>query len=265
MTASASPTSVDKAFALLRAFRPEDAAGLGVSELARRAGVNKSTTHRLLAILVRNGAILKADEVYRLGPLSIQMNPDSMSAEREIVSEILTPFLSALFEHTRHTVHLGHLVGTDVSYANKLFTFRGVEMPSRIGRRVPGYCTGVGKAMMAWDEGLIEASIARGLTPWTQHTITDPNDFRRTLACVRAEGIAYDREEIMDGLTCVAAPIFGEDQKPVAAFSVSGSTHDFTPRDHIPTLQKITHTASKVYVRTIRDSQFRLSREWETQ
>lgn len=254
--------TIDRAFSLLKCFGPEDVAGVGVSELARRADLSKSTAHRLLASLIRNGAVEKAGDVYRLGPLFLQMSSETADEQNEEITEILTPFLSALFERTRHTVHLGYLVGTDVTYANKLFSFRGVDTPSRIGGCVPGYCTGVGKAILAWDEDLIEEAIAKGLHPWTEHTITDPEEFRSVLAKVREEGVAYDDQEIMTGLSCVAAPVFGAGNVPVAALSISGSADSFEPEDHIATLKKLTASASKIFIRASRDPEFRAARGW---
>src|SRR5699024_7890482 len=137
---------------------------------------------------------------------------------------VLTPFLAALFEHSRNTVHLGYLIGTDVFYANKLFSVHGVSTPSRIGGRVPGYATGVGKAIMAWDNDLIENTIDKGMSKWTSNTISEPNELRTVLAEVRKHGISYDREEISVGISCVAAPVFGRGAVPIAAMSVSGPT-----------------------------------------
>lgn len=244
--------SVDKAFALLRAFEPDDAAGVGVSELARRTDLSKSTAHRLLSTLVQNNAVQRADNVYRLGPLFAELTQEDMTQHGQLVSEILTPFLAALFERTRMTVHLGYLVGTDISYANKLHSVTGVRSPSRIGGRVPGYATGVGKAILAWDQDLTELAIEKGLSRWTPNTITAPDEFRRVLAKVRDEGLAYDREEISVGLSCVAAPIFGRGSVPVAAMSVSGPTETFRAEDHIPGLRRITAAASKAFIAAVR-------------
>lgn len=241
--------AVDKAFDLLRAFGEDNSVGLGVSELARRSGMSKSTAFRLLATLVENGAVQKAGELYRIGPLFFDIVKSADSPDYNRVGELLTPYLSALFERTRQTVHLGYLVGTDVVYANKLFSLNSVDAPSRIGGRVPGFCTGVGKAIMAWDEELIETVIDAGLPQWSTNTITDPDEFRSVLAKVREEGVAYDREEVTPGLTCVAAPIYGLGGQPVAAMSVSGATGVFRPEDHILTLKKVAASASRAYMR----------------
>ena len=146
------------------------------------------------------------------------------------MGETLTPFLAALFEQTRQTVHLAYLQGTEVVYVNKLFSARKVSAPSRIGGRAPAYCTGVGKAMLAWDMARADSVIKAGLTKWTPYTITDEKQFREELATVRRQGVAYDRQEITLGLSCVAASIFGRDSSPIAAMSVSGPASQFDPQ-----------------------------------
>ncbi|WIM71631.1 IclR family transcriptional regulator C-terminal domain-containing protein [Corynebacterium suedekumii] len=107
--------------------------------------------------------------------------------------------------------------------------------------------------MMAWDENLTERTIEKGFSRWTRNTITDPDEFRQVLAQVREEGLAYDREEISAGLSCVAAPIFGRGPVPVAAMSVSGPTATFTAEDHIPGLRRITAAAPKAYKAAVRE------------
>ncbi|MDK8363814.1 IclR family transcriptional regulator [Corynebacterium sp. UMB10119B.1] len=248
MVQDAKPNSIDKAFGILKAFKSEDVNGVGVSELARRVDLPKSTTHRLLNKLVENDAVLKANELYRLNPaLGMTSTPEVYSEQTAQVSELLTPFLAALFERTRHTVHLGHVEGTNVRYANKLFSVRGVTAPSRIGGLIPAYATGIGKAIMAYDETLTERIIREGLAPWTPHTISDPDELRETLKKIHDEGIAYDLEEISEGLCCVACPIFGTEGVPIAAMSVSFPAEDFQPKTVIPVLKKICGSGTRAW------------------
>lgn len=241
--------AVDKAFDLLRAFEDDSSVGVGVSELARRSGMSKSTAFRLLSTLVANGAVEKAGDLYRIGPLFYDIVKTADTPDLERVGELLTPFLASLFERTRQTVHLGYMVGTDVVYANKLFSVRSVQAPSRIGGRVPAFCTGVGKAIMAWDMTKIEEVIAAGLPKWTPYTITDPEEFRAVLAKVREEGVAYDRQEISVGLHCIAAPIVARGNIPVAAMSVSGPVGSFNPDNYRDAVCKVASAASKAYMR----------------
>ncbi|TWT25499.1 IclR family transcriptional regulator [Corynebacterium canis] len=238
-------SAVDKAFSLLRSFSDHDTAGVGVSELARRAEMSKSTAHRLLATLVANGAVERSGEVYRLGPLCFELTSDRGTRTSDILSEILTPFLAVLFERTRQTVHLAALQGNEVVYINKLFSARRIASPSRIGGRAPAYCTGVGKAMLAWDPVRAESAISSGLHRWTPYTITDPEEIREELATIRKDGIAHDRQEIALGLSCIAAPIFGRNNEPIAAMSVSGASSQFKPEEHILALKRICAAAGR--------------------
>ncbi|AKK07304.1 transcriptional regulator, IclR family [Corynebacterium mustelae] len=240
--------AVDKAFSLLRCFSDHDANGIGVSELARRAQMSKTTCHRILATLVANGAIERAGDVYRLGPLCFELTHTTGSLKKEVVGEVLTPYLAALFEQTRQTVHLAFLQGTQVIYVNKLFSIKRIPAPSRIGGSAPAYCTGVGKAMLAWDYERTESVIKAGLTSWTENTIVDPNKLREELVRVRVEGVAYDREEITPGLTCVAAPIFGRNNVPIAAMSVSGPTATFNPEMYVQALRRTCKAAGKAAI-----------------
>lgn len=220
-----------------------------MSELARRADLSKTTAHRLLGTLVEYEAVTRSGDHYRPGPLLVGSTRSAFTPHGQLVSEVLTPFLSALFERTRSTVQLAYLSGTNVSYANKLFSMNTTHSPSRIGGQVPAYATGVGKAMLAWQPELTERIIAGGLHAWTPHTITDPDAFRAELEEVRQTGIAYDREEIALGLTCVAAPVFGRGNEPVAAMSVSVPAGTGGLEAHIPILRRICASATKAYLR----------------
>lgn len=109
---------MDKALALLDAFGEEHTTGVGVSELARRTNLSKSTAFGVLAILERNGAVERAGIQYRLGPFVQRLSAPKATSEDTLVRETLTPFLVNLYERTRHTVHLAVLERTDVIYLN---------------------------------------------------------------------------------------------------------------------------------------------------
>lgn len=238
-------TAVDKALSLLAAFGAEAHTGLGVSELARRAQLSKSTAFRLLGMLERNKAVERAGTNYRLGPFLTSLGAQVSSTSHDKMRDLLTPFLAELYEATHQTVHLAALQGTDVIYLNKLFGHRLLRSPSRIGGRVPAYCTGVGKVLLAFNFESAEATLAHELPAWTPHTITDPDVLRRTLAKIREEGIGFDNEESVIGLSCIAAPIMGPHSKPVAALSISGPTGQFVPSQHAHDLRRVCFAASR--------------------
>lgn len=217
---------VDRAFRVLRVT----AAGTGMtlSEIARETGLAKSTALRLLNALERNDAVTRIGHRYRLGPLVHELDPIPVSPAYERIRRVLTPFLAHLFEATRATVHLATLHGDEVVYLNKLHGPRPIPSPSRIGGGLPAYCTGVGKAMLAFDEDAA-ARVAQGpMVAWTETTLTSPDALAVELGEIRRKKRAVDRAELTPGLYCVAAPVFDDEEgagglRAVAALSASAA------------------------------------------
>ena len=228
-----STSPVDRAFDVLRATAAGN--GLTLSELARATGLAKSTTLRLLTALERNGAVTRIGQRYRLGPLVHELAPIPVSPAFERIRRVLTPFLAHLFEATRATVHLATLHRDEVVYLNKLHGPRPIPSPSRIGGGLPAYCTGVGKAMLAFDEDAAERVALGPMVAWTETTVTTPDALAVELAEIRRRRRSLDRAELTPGLYCVAAPVFADDggaggSKAVAALSASAADESALPR-----------------------------------
>lgn len=235
--------AVDKAMALLTCFEHgELEAGLGVSELARRADLSKSTAFRILGLLERNGAVERVGSGYRLGQQMHNIGSQVYPAEHLRIRDLLTPYLADLYIATGQTVHLAVLHGHDVLYLNKLYGHRHLPSPSRIGGRAPAHCTAVGKALLAYQKtdqqwGQREKR--------TENTITDPGRFRRELEDIRRTGLAYDREEVLVGLNCVGAIVVGSTGAPVAAMSVSGPASVLDVAANTTILRRVCSAASR--------------------
>lgn len=238
-------SSVDKAMALLNAFGEDGVTGVGVSELSRRADMSKSTAFRLLSTLQNNDAVERAGSAYRLGRMIRTLGVPKESEAHGRLRDALTPFLASLFEHTRQTVHLAVLDGTDVRYLNKLYGLLAVRSPSRTGGRAPAHCTGVGKVLLAFSPAATRQVLSEPLLAWTPQTITDPEKFRVELAEIQRTRLAYDREEILTGLHCIAAPIVNSANVPVAAMSISGPVGKFVPENQADVLRKVCYEASR--------------------
>ena len=243
---------VDRAFEVLRVTA--GGTGMTLSEIARETGLAKSTALRLLAALERNDAVTRIGQRYRLGPLVHELDPIPVSPAYERIRRVLTPFLAHLFEATRATVHLATLHGDEVVYLNKLHGPRPIPSPSRIGGGLPAYCTGVGKAMLAFDEHAADR-VARGpLIEWTDTTLTSPDALAVELAEIRRRKRAIDRAELTPGLYCVAAPVFddGHDDdeahagrtRAVAALSASAADESALARLE-PLVTRVAAAASR--------------------
>lgn len=238
-------SAIDKAMDVLNSFGANAYTGLGVTEIARRTNLPKSTTFRILASLQANGAVERVGEMHRLGKMIQELGQNEESDKHELLRDVLTPFLADLYARTKQTVHLAVLDDTDVVYLNKLYRYMHVRSPSRIGGRVPAYCTAVGKVLLAHNSEATTKVLSEPLRAWTPNTIVDSAKFRAELEQVRTENLAYDRAEVLRGLNCVAAPILDRSRRPVAALSVSGPVGKFIPQAHATMLRQVCFEATR--------------------
>jgi IclR family KDG regulon transcriptional repressor len=215
-------SSVATAIALLKAFS-EDEVDIGVSTLARRLGIAKSTVHRLATTLVSEGMLEQNPEngKYRLGIALFGLG--ALVRRRMDVSTEAKPYLFDLRETTGETVHLAILDRTEIMYVYNLESVQAIRMRSDIGVRKPAYCTAEGLAILAFQPAaVIDDILARGLKARTPRTNTDPGRFRRALASVRERGYAIEDEESEAGMRSLAAPIRNGAGEVVAAVGVAG-------------------------------------------
>jgi DNA-binding IclR family transcriptional regulator len=237
-------TAVDKALSLLATLAEQDG-GLGVSELARRTRLTKSTAFRLLGTLQRNDAVERVGSNYRLGTKMQYIGARVYGPTIVLLRETLLPFLADLYELTHETVHLAVLHDTETLYVNKIHGHRAPRSPSQTGICLPAHCTGVGKALLAFDHDATERAVERGLTGRTPYSLTAPELLRAELRRIRQDGIAHDHQEAALGLSCVAAPIMGAAGRPVAALSVAGADRSFEPARFAPALRRVAFDAAR--------------------
>lgn len=216
--------AVDKAISLLAAFGDQAGFGVGVSELARRARLSKSTAYRVLGMLERNGVVERSGTGYRLGARLHELGRAVYPTRHEALRDRLLPYLTDLYEATRQTVHLAVLHGADVVYLAKLYGHHSVPAPSRIGGRLPAHCTAVGKALLAYDAEATALALSAPLRRLAPDTIARPADLLAELDLIRDAGVSFDHEESGPGLSCVAGVVFGPGRRALAALSVAGPT-----------------------------------------
>jgi DNA-binding IclR family transcriptional regulator len=215
-------SSVATAIRLLKAFS-EDEVDIGISDLARRLRVAKSTAHRLAVTLVSEG-MLEQDRdngKYRLGVALFGLG--ALVRRRMEVSNEARPFLYDLREKINESVHLAILDGPEIMYVYNLESTHAIRMRSDLGVRKPAHCTAEGQAILAFQpQAVIDEVIAAGFTPRTPKTVTTADKFRRALADVRQRGCAIEDEESELGMVCIAAPIRDDAGDVVAAVGIAG-------------------------------------------
>ena len=196
---------------------------LGVSELARKLDMGKSSVHRALTTLHEHGYVVKTpDDRYRLGLKLHEMGQLVVSGIR--LHEVAHEFLDRLRHQTSETVHLAVLDKTEVVYIDRLEAADAMRMFSKIGRRMPVHTTSSGKCLTAFgSEDLINQVAAQGFPRRAPRTITSASMFRDVLDQVRIDGFAVSIEESEKGSASVGAPIFGRDGSCIAAVSLVGS------------------------------------------
>ena len=138
--------------------------------------------------------------------------------------EVARPYLIQLMEETKETVHLAVLDENQVLYLEKVEGPHALRMPSRVGRRIPTYCTSLGKAMLSCLDKQQVKQLLRGprLKAYTANTATNIDELLGDLEKTRRRGYAVDDEEIELGLRCVGAPIRDYSGHMVGAVSVAG-------------------------------------------
>lgn len=231
---------------LLKAFSDEDAE-IGISSLAQRLGLAKSTVHRLASTLIGADMLEQNPETgrYRLGLALLELG--ALVRRNMDVSNEAKPYLRMLRETTGETVHLAILDHASVFYVTKLESKQAIRMSSEVGARAPVHCTGDGKALLAFQpEEFVEEVIDYGLPERTPHTITDPKALRRDLAAIRSRGYAIDNEESELGLRSVAAPIQSESGAVIASLSIAGPAHRISKKTLVSHAREVVKAADAI-------------------
>lgn len=213
--------SVVTSLRVLQAFTPTDRV-LGVSELARRLGIGKSTVHRALQTLASEGFVTQTTGGrYRLGIKLWELGLQVVHGLE--LREIAHQHVEALHTRTGETAHVSVLEGVDVVFVDRMESQETLRMFSRVGARVPAHCTSTGKAILAFaDEQAVATVVAGGLARMTPRSINSADMLQRALEQVRRDGYAYSLEESEIGVNSVGAPIFDHRNRVIAGVSVAG-------------------------------------------
>ena len=214
--------SVHRALDVLEAMQFSDR-GVGISELARELDLPETTIHRLMSTLLRRGYV-RQDPVtrkYLLGPCLIPLG----SAAGSVLGTKIQPYLERAVELTGETANLAVLDGSEVLYVAQAASPHKVRTFTEVGSWVLPHNAAVGKVLLAYQPPAVAERLLRrnGLPTATSKTITDLDRMMEELEEVRRRGFALDLEERVDGVSCVAVPLWGWD-RPLAAISVSGPT-----------------------------------------
>ncbi|MBI5670510.1 MAG: IclR family transcriptional regulator [Chloroflexi bacterium] len=242
---------LDRAVSILQTL--SDGKPRTLVELSEAVELNNSTTFRLLSALASHNYVERDEATgkYSLGLACLEL-ARSYQMNNQIRRAAL-PEMEALRDETGETIHLAILDRMEVVYLEKLHGFHAIGlMVSHVGGRVPAYCTGLGKLLLAYLDGdRVRAHYDKtGFVRFTNTTITDTDALLRELEAIQQRGYAFDWGEHEADVRCVAAPIFDPHGKTIAAISIAGPASRMEPLEtDMERINRIVRAAGEISAR----------------
>lgn len=240
---------IDRTFDIIELLAVEPQ-GLGVSDVARRLSLNKSTAHRILNAITDRGYLEKTqDGLYSLGMQFVELTSRKLG-NIELTTEA-KPYLNELTAKLGQSSHLAILDGSDAVYIDKAEVTKNLRLYSQIGKRIPVYCSGLGKSLLLdTDNQTILAVLRRcRMEKLTEHTLLSPEAVLDEIKASRVRGWTIDNEEHDEGIRCIAAPVYDYRRKVIAAISVAGPSAFFTKEKDVEYSKIVCETARKISAR----------------
>jgi len=227
---TASVQSLDRVFLIIEllSLHPQ---GLPLAEICAHTDLPKGTASRLLQSLIQNAYAFQDPDSkkYRLTMRMFEIGSRVVGGAN--ILSIARPYLENLSQISEEAVHLVSRVNDEVVYLYKEeATTSIVRMSSCVGLHNPMYCTGVGKAVMAFlpDEEIKAIWSRTKPIQFTPTTITTYERMREEIEEIRKRGYALDNEEHEHGVRCIAAPVLDMSGSPIAAISISAPLEHMT-------------------------------------
>lgn len=218
------------------------------AEVLDSSAFPKATLYRLLQSLSNQGMLYYDPDRQTYSPGMRLVRLAHSAWTQNSLAPIARPFLDGLSRQTGETVHLAQLDSGQVLYVDKRNAQRPVEMYSEAGKVGPAYCTGVGKAMMAYleDDALKKTISQQSFHRFTEKTLASEEALRTDLARIRGRGYAVDDEEHEPGIICVACPILTPGGRVLGAVSITGSTGRMSFAQLEAWVPRVRHVAEQV-------------------
>ncbi|WP_121740876.1 IclR family transcriptional regulator [Natronorubrum halophilum] len=215
--------TVGRTFEILEVIQELD--GAGVSEIAERVDIGKSAVHNHLMTLANHEYVDKDGDEYHIGLSFLGLGAyarnrtpiyDAAQSQADELADETGELVNLLVEKNGMGIYLYQAKGENA-----------VELDTHEGKRVRLHCTGLGKAILGFRprEEVDEILTEHGLPALTSQTITDREEFHAELEEVRDQRYAIDREERLNGLRCIAAPITDDADRSIASISVACPVH----------------------------------------
>ena len=223
-------------------------------ELLARSPFPKPTLYRFVQTLTNQQMLCYDPDRQTYAPGLRLVRLAHAAWDQATLAPIARPHVDALSAAVGETVHLAQLDNAQVLYIDKRNAGKPVQMYSQAGKVGPAYCTGVGKAMLAFlDPAALDPIIAQqSFHAFTAQTLANADALRAELDDIRASGYGFDREEHEPGIICIAMPILSEQGRVLGALSVTSTTG------------RTSLAGLETYVPILRDTATKIARDAQT-
>ena len=216
--------SLDKALSILELMILERK-NLALTDIAVKSGLGKGTVHRMLGTLKSRMFVHQDPDTrkYGLGIRALEMG--SAVKKDEILRKAMQPGLRKLLHQCGETVNGAVLEHNEIKYIYRIESEKPLRFSLEVGTRFPAHCTSTGKIMLAdlSDQNLNRLyGETERLDKMTENSIGSFEELMEAIRVVRKNGLAFDLEETLIGVNCIAAPIRNSKKEVVAAISISG-------------------------------------------
>jgi DNA-binding IclR family transcriptional regulator len=236
-------SSLQNAIRLLNVFTIEEPE-LGISSLAEKLGISKSAVHRIVTSMASEGFIAKdvSTNLYRLGISILELGNVVTSTMK--IYQVALPVLQDLGKLVNESVHLGIFREDKVIFLNRIDSPRSISSISIMGSQMPAHCTSSGQVFLAYQpKETVDRIIEKGLTAYTEKTITDRERLYQVLEKVKRQGYSVSIEEYQKGVASVAAPVMNARGQVIATVSTPGPVKRM-PKDTIAHFIKLVTQAA---------------------
>ncbi|MFD8460048.1 IclR family transcriptional regulator [Streptomyces antimycoticus] len=217
---------LDKAFSILLSVADQPKTAV---ELAEGLGLNWNTVYRIARNLEDKGVLTQIDG--KRFAINLQVFQLGAQLRESALVDAARPILVSLAAETRESAFLSIRQGLRATVLHRVESPHPLRLSSRVGSSRPLHAGAMGKLLLSYaPEEVLEQFLRTPLERMTGNTATDPEELRRQLAQIRADGLARTVSEHTDGSSAVAAPVHGASGKVVATLSIGG------PSERIATL-----------------------------
>lgn len=243
---SVNDRSVVRAGKILECFITGESRELGISELANLANLSLSTVHRIVQSLVEMDMLQQSQTTgkYCLGGMAVTLGRRALQLRGLDIQAY--PALYSLVQATGEGANLGVLVQGKIVYIQRVFGTHPLRTDFPVGTDAPAHCSAIGKAILAFsEEGVVDFCLQTDFSTRTQNSIRDRAELMGELRRTKERGYSLDHEELIEGMTCIGAPIFFEG-RVVAAVAIQAPTVRMNPAKIEAAAPQVVHTADDI-------------------